>query len=332
MRTALLMMVCFFWCAGALTATQQGATTQKMYRYKNKDGVVVIKDHLPPDVARQGYDIVDIYGNLIRRVPPAKTPEQIRKEKELARLAAIERQKIEEQLRRDNELLRQYTTVRDLERARDNMIKAVMVDMDIRRANIQRIRRDLEKMQSEAADFERRGKPIPKALQDNIERALRQIAEGEMYIERKNAEIARIREEFSQDIARFEELQRQRARRLAQDEAERQRLRNRAFYCEDFNVCARAWQLAQLYVKDNASGRIELITDTLIITEKPRTDKDVSITVSRIPERDGRVEIHIDVYCKGANGEEQVECTTDRAQQIVRRFVPYLRSRLEQSG
>lgn len=332
MRAFLLVLLYLGLCAGTVFSAQQGSTTQKMYRYKNKDGVVVIKDHLPPDVASKGYDIVDIYGNLIRRVPPAKTPEQIRKEKELAKLAEIERKKIEEQLRRDNELLRQYTTVRDLERARDNMIKAVMVDMDIRRANIQRIRRDLEKMQSKAADFERRGVPVPKALQDNIERALRQIAEGEVHLERKNAEIARIREEFARDIARFEELQRQRARRLAQDEAERQRMRNRAFYCEDFNICARAWQLAQLYVKDNASGRIELITDTLIITEKPRTEKDVSITVSRIPERDGRVEIRIDVYCKGVNGEEQVECTTDRAQQIVRRFVPYLRARLEQSS
>jgi hypothetical protein len=307
------------------------AAGKRMYRYKNAEGVTVIKDYLPPDVAPKGYEVVDEYGHLIERVPPVKTAEEIAREKERERLAKIEQKKIQEQLKRDNDLLRQYTTTEDIERARDNMLDSIRVEMGIRAANTNRIRRQLAQYQTQAADFERRGQPIPKALKENIDKSLKQIADSEAFIERKNKEMARIREDFARDIARFEELKLQRDRRLAQDEAERARNREMAFYCEDFNVCAKAWQLAQLYVKDHASGRIELITDTLIITEKPRTQTDIALTVSRIPDRDNRVEIRIDAYCRD-NVSSKAVCSSPKAQRIIRGFVPYLRQRLQETS
>ena len=160
----------------------------RMYKYKDKDGVTVIKDFLPSEVVPRGYSIVDKYGNVIEVVSRVKTKEEKAAEKLRKKQAAEEEAKIRKQLKRDNELLRQFTTKVDIVRARENQLNSIRVEIGIRASNTNRIKRQLKKYQSKAADFERRGQPVPKALEDNIEISLKQIEDSADFITEKNIE------------------------------------------------------------------------------------------------------------------------------------------------
>jgi hypothetical protein len=299
----------------------------RMYKYKDKDGLTIIKDHLPTDVVARGYTIVDKYGNAVEVVPPVKTEEQKAEEDRRLAAAKAEQKRIQRQLRVDNDLLRQFTTSVDLERARDNQIKSIQVEIGIRASNTHRIKNQLKKYQTNAANFERRGQPIPKALEDNIKISLNQIEESEAFITIKNNEQDVIRSRFKRDIKRFEELLIQRKRRTAFTSAQRKLASRYSYRCDDLSLCARAWQLTQIYAKEHATGRIDLITDTLIITEKPQKDTDVSITFSRIPDRDKNVEIQMDIICHDSDKGKTL-CSGGKIQRIREGFAPFIRDRL----
>ncbi len=308
-------------------AAKSGNSKMRMYKYKDKNGLTILKDYLPSEVVPRGYTVVDKYGNTIEVVAPVQTKEEKAAEKLRRQLAKIEETKIRAQLKRDNELLRQFTTTEDLIRARENQLNSIRVEIGIRASNTNRIKRQLKKYQSKAAVFERRGQPIPKALQDNIGVSLKQISNSDKFITEKNAEQDKVTARFDIDIKRFDELNIQRKRRMATNAAQRKLNSRFSFRCEDLSKCAKAWRLAQLYAKAHATGRIELITDTLIITEKPQKDSDLSLSFTRIPDREDNVEIRLDIYCRDTDA-GKVLCAGGKAISIKEGMAPYIRSHL----
>lgn len=298
-----------------------------MYKYKNAEGVTVVKDYLPAEIVPKGYTIVDKYGNNIEVVDPVQTKEEKAAEKKRLKQAKQEELKIRAQLKRDNELLRQYTTTADLIRSRENQLNSIRVEIGIRASNTNRIKRQLKTYQEKAAGFERRGQPVPKALLDNIDISLKQISNSDKFITVKNDEQDKVTARFDLDIKRFDELNAQRKRRMAANAAQRKLNSRYSFRCDDLSKCAKAWQLAQLYAKDHATGRIELITDTLIITEKPQKDTDLSLSFSRIPDREKNVEIRLDVYCRD-NAAGKSLCVSGKVAAIKEGMAPYIKSHL----
>ncbi len=309
------------------TATESSGKKIRMYKYTNAEGVTIIKDFLPAKVVPKGYTIVDKYGNTIKVVAPVQTKEEKAAKQRRLKLAKEEEKKIRAQLQRDNELLRQFTTTEDLVRARENQLNSIRVEIGIRASNTNRIKRQLKQYQQKAAGFERRGQPVPKALIDNIEISLKQIADSDNFITDKNDEQDRVIAKFEIDIKRFDELNAQRKRRMAANAAQRKLNSLYSFRCEDLSKCAKAWQLAQLYAKDHASGRIELITDTLIITEKPHKDSDLSLSFTRIPDRENNVEIRLDIYCRD-NAAGKSLCASGKVIAIKQGMAPFIKSHL----
>ena len=64
------------------------ADARELFRYKNENGSLVLSHTIPNERVKDGYDIVDEYGNLVRRVEPqlseAAYKEKLRKEKMVA--------------------------------------------------------------------------------------------------------------------------------------------------------------------------------------------------------------------------------------------------------
>ena len=82
------------------------------YRYTNDNGVTVISSRIPPRYVPRGYDVINHNGSLVKQVPPEPSPA------EKARLL----EEYEQQARLqawDDELLRRYSSVDDIESARE---------------------------------------------------------------------------------------------------------------------------------------------------------------------------------------------------------------------
>lgn len=299
-----------------------------LYRYVDENGSTVVKDYLPPEVVPKGYTILNTYGQTIEVVPPVKTKAELAEEKRLKAAQAAEERAKREAARRDAELMRQFTAVEDLMRARDTQLSALDVQISIRNGQNNLLTSQLEEMQRHAADYERRGQPVPSQLLKDIQESQRQIEENKKFVDGQNAEKNRIAERFKADIVRFKELQAQRLLRKREEtgvvgvEGS-----TSVVFCRDNEQCRKVWQLAQIYARDNSTRSLEIVTDTLILTGKPVKETDITLAFSKVPEREQGSQVVLEVSCHNSD-EGNALCAGDRVRQIVNGFESYMNSRL----
>ena len=171
LRCSLLLIVLLPGLAGA----------SELYRYLSDKGVVVLdRQGVPPQYIGQGYDVLDEQGRLLRRIPPAPT--------------AAERERLNQekaQANSDVQLLRLYSSLEDVDRARERKLAELDGAIAAARGNLQSLRTQQANLQSQAAEQERVGRVVPESL-------LVQISN----IKAEQASLLK-------DIARFDEARKQ---------------------------------------------------------------------------------------------------------------------------
>lgn len=84
----------------------------ELYRYVNDKGVVVLdRQGVPPQYIGKGYQVLNDQGRVIRTVPPAPTAEELR-----------QRKAAQAQASSDAQLLRLYSSLEDVDRARERRL------------------------------------------------------------------------------------------------------------------------------------------------------------------------------------------------------------------
>ena len=156
----------------------------------------MISSVLPEQAIYTGYEIIDNRGRVLRVVEPAMPEEERRKMQEEMRLR-----------QQDNQLKRLYPTPEDAERARDRQIASLRLGIDYARGIISQLDSKLAAEVASAADAERAGKPVPEAVQANIELYTRQIREQEDKIVDIEKDIGVVSEEFAPIIRRLREIE-----------------------------------------------------------------------------------------------------------------------------
>lgn len=169
-----------------------------LYRFRNASGSLMISSVLPEQAIYTGYEIIDNRGRVLRVVEPAMPEEERRKLQEEMRLR-----------QQDNQLKRLYPTPEDAERARDRQIASLRLGIDYARGIISQLDSKLAAEVASAADAERAGKPVPEAVQANIELYTRQIREQEDKIVDIEKDIGVVTEDFAPIIRRLREIERE---------------------------------------------------------------------------------------------------------------------------
>ncbi|MEE4191047.1 MAG: hypothetical protein V2I66_05685 [Halieaceae bacterium] len=174
-----------------------------LYRYVNDDGVTVINYSIPPEFVHKGYEILNSDGSVHKVVPRSLTDEELADqsgEAYQARVAAEE----EERLRKwDESLLLRYSSIEDIEAARDRALGELKIRISILRSNVRSLKSQVESNQERAADVERRGEKVPVELVAVIDGLRSEITETERAIEDRTREMEVVREGFQRDIDRF---------------------------------------------------------------------------------------------------------------------------------
>ena len=83
---------------------------------------------MPAAYVSNGYEILNESGQVVSVVPPAKTATELEQDAAAARSRAADTAAEAAQLERDTFLLRRYSTVQDIEAARDRSLR----ELDIR--------------------------------------------------------------------------------------------------------------------------------------------------------------------------------------------------------
>lgn len=178
--------------------------------WTNKEGVRECGNAIPPEYAQQESATVNERGITIEVQKRAKTHAEVEAERtkveaEKKRLAD-EKERKEKQAALDRVLLATFTSVEDIQAARDRRLTSIDGTIDITRVTIDKLNQNLAALKQRAATQERQGKPISDDLKQDITSTEKQIADKQRYIQSKERVKADINHKAEADIARFKEL------------------------------------------------------------------------------------------------------------------------------
>ena len=174
-----------------------------LYRYTNADGVTVVDYQVPAQFVGRGYEILNRDGVVVRVVPRELTDEEkkvLNAQQELEAAASAEEQRLREW---DESLLLRYSTVADIEAAKERALRELRIRMSILKGDKRSLKQQVETFQAQAADLERSGQQVDIARITAIEDIQSEIESTDRSINDREQEIEEVSEAYDQDIARF---------------------------------------------------------------------------------------------------------------------------------
>lgn len=296
------------------------AAQAALYRWVDEEGVVHYTDTLPPSQKDRGHTVINEEGIRMRTVPPAKTAEEVERDREMERLRTQQERLVEQQRAADRLLLRTFRTEDDILMARDGKIATLDVMVQVTRNNIRRQQEWLAGLRAEAANLERAGKPVTQRLRDGISKTERSIADGyETIVEREQQKEA-IRENFERDLTRFRQLQDLPEGESAHGARQERPVLHNIVVCADAAECNRLWPAAVAYARTHATTTIQSEGENILITAPPATDEDISLILSRINDKKGPgASLFLDVQCRATSRGDRT-CQSAEARRVLEHF------------
>lgn len=293
----------------------------RVYRWVDDQGVVHYTDQIPPSQVEKGHTAMSDKGIPLETVPPAQTPEELERERELKRLRAEQERLVEQQRAADRVLLNSFRSVDDLIMARDGKLASVDVVIGVARSNIRREQERLAQLGAEAADLERAGKPIPAHLEAGIARAERAIREAYSTIVERERQKEEIRVQFDRDHRRFRQL-----KEIPEDgvtgpvDPPRRPTMSNLVNCSGQEHCAQLWARALAFLREQATTPVQTSGPNILITAAPKSAEDLSLALSLIrdPDQDTAA-LFLDMQCKN-QGSADLRCPDERASAILDGF------------
>ena len=121
-------------------------TAAELYRYKNEAGITVVDWVIPAAYVSSGYEILNESGQVVRVVRPAKTDTDFEQDAAAARVQDAEAAQAA-QFERDTFLLRRYSTIQDIEAARDRLLRELYILIAILNTQRDTVSQQLERHQ-----------------------------------------------------------------------------------------------------------------------------------------------------------------------------------------
>ncbi len=276
----------------------------RLYRWVDDQGHVHYSDHLPTTAVKKAHEELDEHGMVVKKEGRAKTPEEIAREKELARLREAQRHQAEEQQAKDQLLLKTYRNEDEIILARDGKLATYDAQIRIAHTNIDRFKNRLETLKKRAAAIELKGRRVPVNLQRDLDNTRAQIKQSYASILRLEHDKDKIRKQYAADLDRFRELKALKKKAMPESEqAKRDRLAREAMVkteivCKPPVDCDQAWRRARAYAKAQATTSVYVDTARLFMTRPARGDNEISLSLSRLQPNPGEPEIiFLDVGC-----------------------------------
>jgi chromosome segregation ATPase len=174
-----------------------------LYRYTNEKGVTVVDYRVPVEYVHLGYEVLSVDGVVLKVIPRSLTDEEKKVRNAQDKLEA--RAKAEEQRLRewDESLLLRYSTIEDIEAARERALGELRIRLSILKSNRRSLKQQVEGYQAQAADLERAGQQVDVARIRAIEDLQAEIESTERSIADRAREIEDVAGAYQRDIDRF---------------------------------------------------------------------------------------------------------------------------------
>lgn len=183
-----------------------GQAASDMYRYYDDEGTMVVDFKVPAEFASRGYEVVNSKGVVTKVVPRELTAEERQVQDAQEKLDARARAEQERLRKWDESLLLRYSTVEDIEAARERALRDLRIRVSILKSNKRSLKQQVESYQEQAADMERRGQEVDVARLTAIENLQQEIETTDRAVVDRQKEIDEVSMAYQQDAKRFEML------------------------------------------------------------------------------------------------------------------------------
>jgi hypothetical protein len=191
-------------CTGVEARDAGGS--KKLLCWTNSDGVKECGDKLPPEYAQKEHKELNKTGNVVKETERAKTEDELAEEKKQAAIKAEEERTTQAQAKKDKILLDTFTSVKDIETARDSKINTLESSITIAVNRGTKLQENMDSRVNQAAAAEREGKTLPEHLLKDIESLKRQVKSNNDFITNTRKEEEEVKASYEKDIARYKEL------------------------------------------------------------------------------------------------------------------------------
>lgn len=178
---------------------------KKIFKCKDAAGRTHYGTTAAEECARSKVTEMTDQGTARREIDAPLTEEELKKREE--RKVDDDRKKMDadERARRDRILLSTYTSVDEIEQFRTRKLTELEKVVTSSETTLSSLRRSLERLEAEAAEEQKAGKPNPKTAKA-LEQARLQVDRHNQQIEKRRKEMENARKQFDEDIARYREL------------------------------------------------------------------------------------------------------------------------------
>ena len=199
-RKCLLAAILLGACTGSVTVAD-------LYRYQNEAGIKVVDWAIPAVYVGSGYEVLNESGQIVRVVPPAKTDTELERDAVAARAQEAEAAAQAAQLERDTFLLRRYSTIQDIEAARDRSLRELDIRIAILSGQRDTLSQQLARHQSALDTAAQSDAASPQYEEETVAALKAEIQSLDEASEGRQQQAAALAEAYSRDIARFAELE-----------------------------------------------------------------------------------------------------------------------------
>lgn len=198
-----------------LVSISTWAVSAEYYRYKDENGVQVINTYIPPEYVKFGYEVITSSGQVLKKIPPAPTEDELAERDEAKRLDAERRKRAAEQRVIDERLKKLYSHPDDAKRALERKLSELDYQISRKRGQLATLNSKKEDLETYAAEQERSGKKVHEQTVEELERYERQIQDIQNNIDQIEQSKDVIRVEFQRDIDRMTEIYQERGKNKA---------------------------------------------------------------------------------------------------------------------
>ena len=180
-----------------------GTAQAAMYRWVDSNGRVHYSDTLPPTYQKSGAAELSKQGNVVKRTQSeAERRAEAERQVEQARI----QQEQQKQAQLDRALTSTYTTEAEIDLARDRALEHHKLAIHGAEIRGKAVDANLVELKTRIASIEKAGRPVGPGLKEQLEQANRESQELKRTIQTNQEAMAKVRERYAADKARFREL------------------------------------------------------------------------------------------------------------------------------
>lgn len=208
MTTIKAVRVCVLLVIAAVASGAAAQPAERLYyHYVDSNGNRVIEDRITEGALTHGYTVKTRYGKVVKKVPPRPTAEELAARKAERERAEADEKAAQQREAWDKYLLLRYSSVDDINGARDRALNQIQVRIDILKSNLVSLQQTVAQEQEKAAARQRRTGKVDDPEHDALMEAFNsEMVELERQIAGRQRELEETRSLYSRDVSRFEEI------------------------------------------------------------------------------------------------------------------------------